>query len=175
MLDKEILDEFKNETNQLMTELTEVVEKLEIKTDSFPTELLQEFSQKIDRVMGTAKTLMMMDEGNADLQRVADIADLCKRLGYKAAESQSNMLIPLFAGFWADTIEVLGDLVNHLDDPEKSEALAKSFFSILMGRLQWLSTKVTGKGLPPSSTKPALGEATDQMDVDDLLKAFGLG
>ena len=168
MIDTDILDGFKEESNQLLGELEEVVERLEQRVAEFPTKLMEEFSQKIDRIMGAAKTIGLMDEQHQGLKRIGNIAEICKRLGYKAAESKNAALVPLFAAFWADTLEVLTELVESVADEAASQKLAQSFSSVLQKRLEWLSQKMTGSGTLPTGTT-----SLDALGVDDLLKSLG--
>ena len=168
MLDTEILNGFREESNQLTKELMDVVEKLEDveKEDPFPGALLEEFSQKVDRIMGAAKTISMFDPDHQGLKRIAAIAELSKRLGYRAAEQKRSALVPIFAGFWADTTEVLQELIEVLDDEVESARLAKAFSSVVEKRLQWLSDQMTAQ---PVAGAPATDEA---FDAADFLKNF---
>ncbi len=171
MLDKEILDGFKEEAKGLLTELTEVVEKLEVPHKTFPAQLLEEYSQKIDRIMGAAKTLLMMAPELTSLKQVGAIAELCKTLGYKAAESKKAHLIPYFAAFWADVLETIEEMVDHVEDPNYSKGVATRFAGPLQKRLEWLKSKV----IPPSpqnAESPTSEKQTfDQMDIDALLNS----
>lgn len=164
MLDKDILNGFQEESNQLMEELSVVVERLEERTAEFPTQLMEEFSQKIDRIMGAAKTLTMMEPSHQGLQRIGKIAELCKKLGYKAAERKNPALVPIFAGFWADTLEVVSSLIQAVDDEARSATLAQSFSAVVQKRLEWLASKVLGDA-------KATGGA---LDVQALLKELGM-
>ena len=141
-LDKEIIDEFKQESGRLLKELHPVVEKLEEPFDVFPSDLMEEYALKIDGVMGVAKTIGMMHPTHLGLKRIGSIAELCKKLGYKAAELRNPILLPIFAAFWADTLEVIENLIDVLEDDEESTRVAKSFATILQGRLEWLSRKI---------------------------------
>lgn len=165
-LDQEILDDFRESSTEILNELTEVVESLEEKHTDFPTDLLQQFSQKIDRIMGAADTLEMMAPDHPGLQRIGQMTRICKKLGYSAAELQQIRFIPLFAGFWAETLEVVEELVENLESVEKSEKIASSFSKHVQGRLEWLGKKINEagptEGLPP-------GAKGSQVDVDAIL------
>lgn len=169
MLDKEILDGFREESNQLMEELVEVVEKLEVRSATFPKEHLEQFAQRIDRIMGSAKTMCEMDPSHIGLQKIGKIAELCKRMGYMAADTKNPKVVPLFAAFWADTVDVINDLLVALDNPAKTEALIKSFISVLQGRLEWLAKQVASMA-PPSATGTIrmTGSEVDQKAIDAM-------
>lgn len=142
-LDTDILNDFRSETNGLLAELNEIVEKLEEEAaKSFPSALLEDFAQKIDRIMGAAKTLSLMEPGHLGLQRIGKLGEICKHIGYKAAEKSAIALIPYCTAFWADTIEVIGDLVKTVDDAEKNAEVARSFSQVLQKRLEWLGSRV---------------------------------
>jgi chemotaxis protein histidine kinase CheA len=163
VLDKDILTGFQDESRTLLEELEGVVERLEEETEKFPSTELEQFAQRIDRIMGAAQTLNQIDPGHLGLQRIGAIARLCKTLGYKAAEFKLSVLIPIYAAFWADTLEVLSELVDNVDNEAKSQALADAFSSTVQNRLKWLSDKVQQL----SGTKAA--ETMNQSQVDDIL------
>lgn len=140
-LDKEILNQFQIETNELIKELGKIVEGLE-ETDAFPDKLLAEFAQRIDRIMGAAKTLLEMDSDHLGLQSIGRMAEICKLSGYKLAEKKLNALVPIVVAFWADALETIELLNNNLDDQTKTAEIVKSFSLVLEKRLTWLATKV---------------------------------
>jgi hypothetical protein len=141
-LDSDILNDFKGETNGLLAQLEVVTQALEDHQGDFPDALLEEFAQKIDRVMGAAKTLSLMDPAHQGLQRIGHLAEICKSIGYKAAEKRAVTLVPFFAAFWADTIEVIASLTATIEDAEKNAQIAKTFSEVLQKRLEWLGEKL---------------------------------
>lgn len=166
-IDKEILNSFVEESKGLLVELHEIVDRLEITKGEFPSALLADFSQKIDRVMGAAKTMGMAAPDHIGLQRIGKLAEVCKILGYKATESHAIQAIPLFAAFWGDTIEVTDDLLSAIEDPVKTEKIAKTFPPILQRRLEWLASKL----IPNQKTETTKSQIDD---VKDLLKSLGM-
>ncbi|OFZ18068.1 MAG: hypothetical protein A2X94_02530 [Bdellovibrionales bacterium GWB1_55_8] len=144
VIDKEILNTFVEETNQLLEELTTIVENLELanhQPGKFPVELMSDFSQRIDRIMGAAKTISMVAPQHPGFIRIGRLAEICKIIGYKAAETQSAQLLPIFAAFWSDTIEVTQNLVNAISDPRKTDEIVRSFPPVLQKRLEWLLSR----------------------------------
>ena len=69
-MDEDIINDFKEETNELLEKLNDVVEELEETEESFPKDLLENFSQQIARIMGAASTMAMMDEQNMALPAI---------------------------------------------------------------------------------------------------------
>lgn len=134
----------------------------------FPSKELADFAQKIDRVMGTAQTMLQFDAGHQGLQRIGAIAQLCKKLGYKASEFKMPGLVPIFAAFWADTLEVLGELVDAVGDEARTKQLADSFASVLQNRLTWLSDRVQKMAPNVSGGAPL----SAQLEVDQLLASL---
>jgi len=165
-LDPEILAYFVTESNQVLKELAGVVERLENSQDAFPADLMAEFSQKIDRIMGAAKTMSLQVPDHPGFMRIGKLAELCKTLGYRAAEKKSPELLPLFTAFWSDTIEVTQNLVNAINDMWKSEQIAVSFSVVLQKRLEWLFRQVAGDDA---------GAVTERnKELRDILKSLGL-
>lgn len=142
MLDQEILTDFRAESNQLLDELDELLENLEEHQGAdFPAAMLKEFSQKIDRIMGAAKTMLSL-EADPGLEFLARVSEMCKTMGYQAAALQKTSLLPIFVGFWAETVEVMREVLGALDSPEKSKAVVESRSATLQKRLTWLAEKV---------------------------------
>ncbi len=141
-LDSTILKDFADESKQLLKELETVVERLEVATGTFPEELLTEFAQKIDRIMGAAKTLQLMDPSHLGLASIGKLAELCKSIGYKAAEKKNLSLMPFFAAFWAETIETIDELLDQLQNLARTREIAESFPKVLQNRLAWLKARI---------------------------------
>lgn len=167
-IDKEILDGFRVEANELLGDLKNIVEKLEDSKDTFPKALLEEFANKTDRIMGAAKTFEQMAPGHPVFNQIAKFSELCKATGYKASTLNHLNLIPIFAAFWADTIDILEDLVLHCEDPEKVKEVTQSYIPTLQKRLVWLAQQIV------TITKG--GGAVDEakINVDGLLKKMGI-
>lgn len=139
MLDMDILRSFEEESRQLLVELTDVLTRIEASKGDFPAALFDEFAQKIDRIMGSAKTIGVHVPNHEGLIAIGKMAELCKYVGYKAAEKKDPRVVPICAAFWADTLENMTTLMNHLEDPPKSAEVAKGFTEVLQSRLKWLA------------------------------------
>lgn len=143
LLDEDIIRDFQSESRTVLGELFSVVEKLEAEEDSpVNFNLYAEFAQKIDRIMGAAKTLSMMDPEHRGLETMGKLAENCKGMGYKASELKDAKLSPHITAFWAETLEVLQGLIRVIDDTDKSAEIANSSAKVLETRLQWLSQKL---------------------------------
>lgn len=167
MFDSEILEAFKEETRQLLTELNTVVEKLEEwDSEEFPGKLLEEFAGKVDRIMGTAKTLLEDNPTNKGLLLMGKLGELCKATGYKAAEAKILTLIPLFAAFWADTVEVIDLVIKCVELDDEVQKVATQSGTLLQTRLQWLAKQIVGMTQGKESAQMS------QIQVDALLKSL---
>lgn len=159
----------------MLAELIDVVDQIETSQGEFPSKLLEEFSQKIDRIMGAAKTLVVSFGAHPGLERIGKLSELCKALGYQAASKRVMALLPLFAAFWADTIEVIQDLLGALEDSDQSEQIAKSFSAVLQKRLEWLAAKVAAAPAPGQTGQAAIDAKTAEAQIRDLLKSLTSG
>ncbi len=142
-LDSELINDFKIECKQLIQELFKVVEIVKASGEStFPTAALAEFAQKIDRIMGTAKTFAGFDPDNAALAKIAKIAEFCKAIGYKASEKKDAKLLKPVALIWTDVLKVIDSLVENLENPENAAKATKMLGMALKERLKWLSERL---------------------------------
>lgn len=166
MIDAELLQGFKEESTGILNELKAVIEKLEDVTTEFPVALMQDFSQKIDRIMGAAKTIAMEDPSHLGLQRISALAELCKHIGYKAAEQKELKLVPIFTAFWSDVITITEDLIGALSDATKTAEVTSNFTPVLLRRLEWLKKKVV---LPNAQS------GNTQQEIDRLIASLSAG
>jgi len=143
-LDKEILRDFQTESEGLMDELESVVDELEDAAgeDAFPEAKMKEFAQKVDRIMGTAKTLLTMGPGHSGITFLANICEMCKTMGYEAVALRRANLLPIFAGFWAETVELMREVLGALTAADGGAPVIAGRTAHLEKRLQWLAEKV---------------------------------
>jgi hypothetical protein len=148
-LDPELLQELQNECRTLLTELSGIVEALEAiqPSDPFPAQHLADFAQRIDRIMGAAETFEAMDPGNQALQQIGRLARISKILGNQASQKGQTQLTPIFAAFWADTLEILEELVDSLTDDTKTK-IWTAYIPVIQKRLEWLAKHV---GIDPAT------------------------
>jgi len=143
-IDPEILKEFRAESKGLLDELDAIIEKLE-ETEpqaAFPEALLLEFAQKIDRIMGAVKTMALLEPNHVGFALIGKLAELCKSIGYKAVDKKNSAMLPIFSGFWADTIETIDSLLRCIEDPVETRRIAQAFPPVLAQRLAWLKSKI---------------------------------
>lgn len=182
-IDKEIIDGFKEETNTLLEGLNDIIEELEDTDEEFPVHLLENFSQQIDRIMGTASTINMMAPDHPAMQPISRLTELCKKMGYNAVAAKKKQAVPLFAAFWADVVEVLSKLVNKFEDEDKIRAIVAKEIPVLQKRLEWLYSKIPKlvydkdassetEDFVKSAEKSKENEQQSQAQVGDFLKSL---
>lgn len=167
-VDKEIIDSFKEEAKDILNELNAVIEKLEEHEGEFPKQLLEEFANKTDRIMGTANTFFAQFPEYEVFRQIGNFGALCKATGYKASTLNYTALIPIFASFWADTVEIMGELCSFVDQPEKLQEINKKNAPVLQKRLTWLAEQIVKMTKNSSNTEAA------RINVDGLLKKLGI-
>jgi hypothetical protein len=167
-VDKEIIEVFQTEANGLLEELRTIIDKLEQVKDSSPKELLQEFANKTDRIMGTSDTFSVMHPDELVFQQIGKFAALCKATGYKASALNHPGLLVIFAAFWGDTVDILQDLVDNVGEPEKIKEVMSAYGPVLQKRLVWLAQKIV------TITKGTPSETQGQINVDGLLEKLGI-
>ncbi len=168
-LDKQIVNEFQEEANTLLQDLKLVIEKLEEDHQEFPRELLEEFGNKTDRVMGAAKTFSGMYPDEVVFAHIGKFSELCKATSYKASTLNHLGLIPIFAAFWADTLDILQDCVDNVgNSKEKIEGITQGYVPVLQKRLVWLAQQIVSK------TKGSQNSEQAKINVDGLLKKMGI-
>ncbi len=163
-MDAEIIAEFRAESNPLLVELGGYVEALEdFEGGAFPAETLENFAQRVDRIMGAAKTIGMTEPDHWGLQAMGKIAELCKYTCYQAAKLKLAALLPVFAAFLADAVEMLQELLDAIEDEARVQKARRTFAPVLQKRLEWLSQKVQQQGA-------AAGAPLAQGGVDEEMR-----
>lgn len=166
-LDKEIIDGFREEANIIIGELRGITGKLEDAESEFPKALLEEFANKTDRLMGTASTFDTNYPGYPVFNQIRSLSELCKATGYKASVLNNQSLVPIFAAFWEDTLDILEELIANVDDHEKLKEVTKNFLPTLQKRLVWLAQQIV------NITKGSGASEQAAINVDGLLKKLG--
>lgn len=167
-IDNEIIDSFKEEAKGILSELESVIENLEEYEGEFPRALLEDFANKTDRIMGTANTFFTQYPEHEVFKQIGNFGALCKATGYKASTLNHKVLIPIFAAFWADTIEIMEELCNNVDKPEQLQEINKKNAPVLHRRLTWLAEQIV------KITKTDPNAEAAKINVDGLLRKLGI-
>lgn len=168
-LDKEILNDFYAESKGLIEELIELLESME--GDFSQLETLTIYGNKIDRIMGAAKSIALMAEPDHGLNLISDYTSLCKLVAYKAAERKTNSkLYDVTVALLLDATEALNILMTQLELP--LDQLKKTISPNFIERVRWVSQQLT----KPVEATPGAGVAADalgQSEIDQLMKKLG--
>lgn len=171
-IDKEIVEDFVNESKSLIEELIDLLESIE--GDFSQVLKLADYGNNVDRIMGGAKSLALMAPPEHALHTISDYAALCKAVGYKASQITDNeQFFNICVGLLLDATETLSTLLNNIHQEEK--VLRETIPQAFIERLRWVSHQFSeaysisvGTGTGPSAQK------MKQSEIDDLLKKLGL-
>ncbi len=167
-IDSEIIESFKAEAKVILTELEAVIDELEDNSESFPRALLEDFGNKTDRIMGTANTFYSQYPEHDVFKQIGNFGALCKATSYKASTLNHVGLIPIFAGFWADTIEIMKELCDNVDHSQKIIEINKKNAPLIQRRLTWLAEQI----VKITKADPLADSA--KINVDGLLRKLGI-
>lgn len=169
-LDQELLADFLRESFKIVDECETLLEDIE--SDSSQASRLAEFSNKIDRIMGAAKSLAMLTEADHPLHIIGDVTALCKALGERGSHGGADPLFTTTVAFLLDAVEITRSLLEAAGEPDASSAGAAELKNALVGRVSWIAEIY--RGLP----KGMLDEKSDKLgqnEIDALMKKLGDG
>jgi hypothetical protein len=170
----EILQDFKDESKDLVEQLLDILDSAE---EGFEKkQSLEEYGQIVDRIMGGAKSVAMATDSPMP-EQIGTYAELCKIVGYKGSQiSTDGPFYTVVVAFLQDATEMLELMIDVTGTPKErsiKEILNKTF----LDRLKWISEKFE-EGLRASVATKADGkeaEVNEQADIDAILKQLGLG
>jgi chemotaxis protein histidine kinase CheA len=149
----EIIQEFCQETNSIIDELVPILETLEADPGNFKS--LEVFGQKVDRIMGAAKSL--------ELNKMGIVTEFCKTISYKTAQSKNLDLIKVVVAFLFDAVEIIKEMIASLEKGE-TEEINPVFLKTVISRLEFISSKLVS--IQRSSV------AIDDKELLDLTDSF---
>lgn len=169
-IDKEILNDFLNESKKLVSESLLLLEKIE--DDPTQVRKLEEYGNSVDRIMGGAKSIALLVPPNHALHMVSDYAGLCKAVGYKASQIVGNdHFYNTCVALLLDATETLSELLDNLD--KSSEELKKSLSETFIERLRWVSNKFNSEFRSSVDASGSSEKKLGQNEIDDLMKKLG--
>jgi hypothetical protein len=159
-IDATMLSEFCDESDRLCTEMEDLLDKLE--EDLSQTDLLGQYSQLSDRIMGAAYTL--------GLEGIATFCDLGKTIGIKSQKIENEGVLEIVLAVLFDSATFLKGLIAEIrkGSEDSLKHIGKQGF---IKRLKWLSQKFEELGLDKIKGKE---DRMDQGSIDDLLSSLGL-
>lgn len=169
MIDKEIVEDFVNESKTLIESMIDLLEGIE--GDFSQVQKLADYGNSVDRIMGGAKNLSLMAPKDHALHMISDYAALCKAVGYKASQIKNNeQFYDVCVALLLDASETLDSLLERIHEDENvlKETIPQAFIE----RLRWVSHQFN------ESYSMSVGAGTPQKlkqsEIDDLLKKLGL-
>ncbi len=169
-IDLEFLKSFQKESMSLVQELMKILESCE--TSFRYVKKLADYGQKVDRIMGGAKTLgLMTDEPEHILNKIGDYTALCKMLSYRAAEiEEDEKLYFLCVAVLLDATEALEQMFK-LILVKPAVDFKQIVPQTLMERVKWIAAQIGQLG--ERNTKNKLGKM-NQSEIDELVKKLGM-
>ena len=166
-IEKKLEDDFVKEAKAIVKDSLEVLERIE--GDFSQVQSLAEFGNLIDRIMGAARSLVLMGEGGDAVVVVGDYAEVCKFVAYKASALQGNsQLFDVSVALLLDAVETLSHILDHMH--ETQEQLKVHFTDAFIERLRWVSQQFSAE----ASVGSVKAEGTmNQSDIDQLLAKLG--
>jgi chemotaxis protein histidine kinase CheA len=130
-MDEEIVQEFCSETKVLLSELEPLLEALELNPANLKA--LEDFGQKVDRIMGAAKSL--------EFHQMGIISEFCKTISYKSAQSKNTELIIIVVAFLFEAVEILNAMIENLQINKRAE-LDPLAIKPILSRLEFISGRL---------------------------------
>jgi hypothetical protein len=149
----ELVQEFCQDAKAILAELSPIIESLEF--HSPVSGQLEAYGQKVDRIMGAAKSL--------GYESIGSISELCKAVSYKASQSKDPHLVRIVTGVLAEATEGLTILVETLE-ASGSEPGKDPQVIALHSRLNFLQTKLADiQRSSVAVSDPELAKISDTM------------
>lgn len=143
-MDKEIVDDFVEESKDILTEALTLLERIE--TQPKLAKELQAYGNCIDRLMGGARTVAMGVSKDHALHMVADYSAICKSLGYKASQiNEKDAFFKICVAVLIDGTEILQELIKNIHC--STDELKKRFPQEFINRVQLVSDHFSGNAL----------------------------
>jgi hypothetical protein len=137
---KSLLDDFTSESKDIISGLQNIIEELEVGTRQASE--FAHFAQRIDGIMGCAKTLGIdgLPGIEIPLAAVGNLSEGCKSVGYKASQIKDPGLAKIVASFFAEALELLDDAIDDLKNgtAEVDSELAKK----IRDRINWIGSQM---------------------------------
>jgi ABC-type transporter Mla subunit MlaD len=138
---KEIVADFVTDARTITIQLTALIAKLEDGALENPENFVT-FAQKVDGIMGCAKTLSMNSDGSvkASADVIANLSEACKSLGYRSSQISNEAQANIVVAFLADALEYIDFALNDLQ--KESATLNQERVNKINDRLNWVNSKI---------------------------------
>lgn len=166
---EEIVIGFCDESDELVDKLEDILDEYE--DDNTNTDLLSEFGQIIDRIMGAAKSI--------GAEKVGQYCELGKIVSYKSSQTNEMKLLDIVNAILSDTIDIVRSMILNIRT-KKEETVDGISLEAFASRLKWLSEKFQHIDRASVAVKEEAGDTPDvqadnsQESIDKLLADLGL-
>lgn len=168
-IDKAILKDFVIESKEIVSSSLELLENIE--GDFSQISQLESYAQRIDRIMGAAKSLALMVPPPHPLHVIADYTALCKAVGYKASQIKNNeRFYEICVALLLDATETLQTWIDNLD--QSIAFNVKDLSETFLERLRWVSNQFSADVRASVGVEGKKKMAQDE--IDDLLRKLGV-
>jgi len=170
----ELTKEFKQETEELVKQLINILEKAEEALNK--SKLLEEYGQIVDRIMGGAKSLSVsIPEESVEIDKIGTYAELCKHVGYKSSQVGNNtQLVDICVAFLFDATEIIETFLRQLSNEGRVD-FENEISDTFLDRLHWLDKQFD------ENLRGTLNIGDDHLSkeekedtIAELLKAMGV-
>ncbi len=165
----ELVADFKKESQELVGKMLVILETIEGDSSRFAQ--LEQYGQIVDRIMGAAKSLALMEPDLKEvMQSIGEYSELCKEVAYKGSQVPNNeALFSAVVGLLFDGAESIDRMLSNIENQKFIDfkgALNKTF----LDRLLWIS-KQFGANLRGTLDTTQNNSASE---IEIILKKFGL-
>lgn len=164
-IDQDIVKDFAAESKAVLHDLVDLLQNIE--GDFSQVQQLGEYTQKLDRIAGGAKSLAFLVPSEHALHMIADYAALCRVVGDKTSQIDGNsQLYDICVALLIDATETLSEGIGALEGGGSAADLRNSFTKTFLERLRWVSNQF--------ATDSKASKKLDQNEIDNLLKKLGM-
>lgn len=171
-LDIEILRDFVKESKTLIKGMIAKLEEIEGEPEYAKS--LADYGNLVDRIMGGAKSLGLLVQGEHAIHILSDYTAICKAVSYKGSQIVDNdEFFNVVHAFLFDATEILDLLMGKMESPvsELKTTISPTFIE----RLKWLSHQfddsyAASVGTGPKEDAPKLS----QNEIDELMRKLGI-
>lgn len=127
----DILQEFCNDSQNIIAELEVILERLEENPGLY--QQLENYGQKIDRIMGAAKSL--------GYNKVGSLSESSKIISYKAAQTKNNDFIQIAVAILYDAVDAIKEILENLEQ-KKTESIDPIRENVINSRIKFITDRL---------------------------------
>ena len=165
-----MISKFKNESKSVLNEVMPLLEELE--GDFSQVGRLADCGQRVDRIMGGARTLAMGIDDNKGLMILGNYGELCKSVCYRGSRITDNeTFYDVVVALLLDAFEMMERMSEEVCT-EEEKLWDDLFTDNFLDRLRWVAEQFDSNSNSGIEDRED-SEVMAQDEVDNLLKAMG--